>query len=121
MDQVQVRGWSATRKLFVGRPVGGPNAANWNPGPGHLTDCSVIASKPDYPDGLRRKNGLNLGDSLLYCAISQSKDREGGRKRRDSLTSREKAGSLQTVWRRGGDSNYRAVLKTWKLLKIQNP
>src|SRR5215475_10060605 len=51
---------SATRKLFEGRSVGGPI-------------CSVIASKPDYLDGLRRRNGFNLWDSVLYARFHNAR------------------------------------------------
>jgi hypothetical protein len=54
----------------------------------------LLLSKPDYCEGLRRKNGLNLEDSVLRCGIAQSKDRKTGRKRPDPCTSREIASSL---------------------------
>src|SRR5260370_35649125 len=61
---------------------------------------NTIASKPECREGVRRKNGMNLGDFALRCGIRPSKDRKRGRKRRDSRISGEIAGSQQTGWRR---------------------
>lgn len=57
------------------------------------------------PERVSEKNGPESACAALPSALRVARNLKMGRKRRDSYTSREIAGSQQTDWRREADSN----------------